>query len=219
MVGAFQKLRQMAGLGLVDCRETTCPQEAHSSLWQVKLENGRWVNYNESTCKAIGVAAEEGQIKVAVKVAQRVYELDLESLEQANLTTGTKRPVRMVLSTWQVKLDNDNWTNYDDRTVRILNAAKQDSQTRSSVHICGREYELNLDLLEQVNLVTGKRRSIRQIGPGTDKGLSGDGDLPVHFKIAGPPPCRLPSIMVAASNVSVRQHLLSSSMENNLNKY
>eukprot|EP00930_Biecheleria_cincta_P030776 TRINITY_DN21331_c0_g1_i1.p1 TRINITY_DN21331_c0_g1~~TRINITY_DN21331_c0_g1_i1.p1 ORF type:complete len:208 (+),score=32.58 TRINITY_DN21331_c0_g1_i1:66-689(+) len=207
----------MAGLGLLDSQENTCPREVRSHLWQVKLENSRWVNYDEFNCMAISVAVEEGQTRVSVKVAQRLYELNLKSLEQINLTTGMKRPVRRVSSAWQVKLDNDNWTNYDDRTNRILSAAKQSGQTRSSAHIGGRAYELNLDSLEQVNLMTGKCRPIRQIGPGTDK--ASDGDRPVPVKVAVPPPCRLPSVMVAAYSFSVRQHLLSSSLEKNLNKY
>lgn len=191
----------------------------HNALWQVKLENGQWVNYDESNCKIISIATEEGQMKVTLKVSQRLYELDLESLEQMNFTTGTKRPVRRVSTTWQVELDNNNWTNYDDHTNRILDVAKRDGQMKSNVHICGRAYELNFYSLEQMNLMTGKCRPIRQIGPDIDKGHSSHGDLSAQVKVAVPPSCGLPSIMVAASKVSVRHHLLSSSMENNLNKY
>lgn len=209
----------MAGLGLLDSHESTGSPEEHSFLWQVKLENGQWINYDEFNCKAISTAMADGQVKVSARVGQRRYELDLETLEQTNPKTGMKRPIRRTWATWQVKLDNDNWTNYDDRTNRILNFAKQEGRKKSNVHIGGRAYELNLDQLEQVNLRTGKSRPIRQTGPGMDKGHSSCRDLPAQLKGAVPPSCSPPSIMVAASKVSVRQHLLSSSMENSLNKY
>ena len=179
------KASKVEGGGGMATRARKRPREGGEGpkvQWEWEGDGGRWNTYgpeqSKKTTEALVAGNKEVLLKVSAGVDMRVRFL---AMTQMNTGTGWQRDVRCVPSSssaggkgegegergawlWEWKDEGGTWNTYSPATCRLLEAAHQCGMACVGFEAGGRDYELDLKGLCQINPETGVTRPVQRVG-------------------------------------------------------
>mmetsp|Transcript_148705 Transcript_148705/g.277151 ORF Transcript_148705/g.277151 Transcript_148705/m.277151 type:complete len:352 (+) Transcript_148705:40-1095(+) len=174
--------------GAAAAAATGPPGGARGNRWQVEMESGKWVDFDENEQRLFATAKANGLKSVEFSGRGFRYMLDFENFVQRNVTTGKERPVRflsadgpvdgpgptsvpisrppatMVAGTpvWQVQMgDGGNWVDFEGEPLAAIVRAHAMGSPSALYNLHRQEYEINFTQGVQRNVKTGKERPVR----------------------------------------------------------
>ena len=128
--------------------------------WEL-FRQGSWIPFGTGLSDCLTQALQAGEEHAFYKASSdQKHHFDFRRMEQTNLSTGKKRPLRHVL--WEVELDLGWFLVEDDLALRLrLNELRGITSFKYSAR--DMEYSISIRDMEQVNDILGTRRRLRKI--------------------------------------------------------
>lgn len=138
--------------------------------WEWKGDGGQWNMYAPEHSQEITDALVRGDKEVTLKLSSGVQlKLRFSTMTQMNTSTGWQRDVRCLGTTgtsgegvWKWQDENGAWNGYSSQTQRLLEACHLCGMGKTNIEAAGREYDVDLKAMTQVNEETGVKRLVQR---------------------------------------------------------
>ena len=138
--------------------------------WEWKGDGGQWNTYAPEHSQEITDALVREDKEVTLKLSSGVQlKLRFSTMTQMNVSTGWQRDIRCLDTTgtsgegvWEWKDENGVWNGYSSQTQRLLEACQLCGVGKTSVEAAGRQYDIDLKAMTQVNEESGVERPVQR---------------------------------------------------------